>query len=208
MYIAIEGIKGSGKTTLISMISEALREQKRDFTVLRHTARISCPSVYEFLNDRIKMLRNYDCWNSLLYSRRAQYSHNNIHDARLIIGDRSVATSYAVRWRKWGDPVKCIHYVDKTEKALRVPDHIIMLDTFPEVAFERINQRIKTDTVKADETISRLELVRSNYFEVMGYRPGRLSGTDWTVLDGNREIKNVFEDLSEILNNLNGELIL
>ncbi len=202
MYLAIEGIKGSGKSTLASMVHTQLKSIREDFALIRHTGKIPCPSVIEFLNGNFHFLQKSDCWNRFFYSRRAHYSQKNIKANSLIIGDRSIATSYAVRWDKWGNPDKCIRYVDKTENSLMVPDVIVLIDTQPEEAARRINLRIKRDTVQADESLPRLHAIRRNYFEIMNYRPERLKNTQWHIIDGNRNLRHVFDDFTEILNKI------
>ncbi|UOQ76529.1 hypothetical protein MUN84_18625 [Hymenobacter sp. 5516J-16] len=143
MYICLEGLKGCGKSTLLTSAQQLLATHSVPFDLVAPTN--SAPlehSWTERLSAWLPCLRRLDAWNEHLYAERSRYATDAGQWQRpLILGDRSIVTSYATRWYKWGNPKRCVERVNTLEAHLPAPDHIILLDLTPQQAWARARTR-------------------------------------------------------------------
>ncbi len=115
MYVSLEGVKGSGKTTILTLLIQAFQKSGVPFAVVAPTRPvISQRPVIERLATNFQFLRHYDRFNEALYAARSNYvAQHTDWNIPLLIGDRSIVTSYVSRWRKWeNNPQLCIRRVD------------------------------------------------------------------------------------------------
>src|SRR5437870_4709825 len=98
MYFALEGIKGSGKTTVFEAVCNELALNSLAFATLRPTHRIGEASVIEFLQRKTGQW-----WPDWLVERFFAMRSNRQctrlpKRCSLVFGERSVLTSYVTRW--------------------------------------------------------------------------------------------------------------
>lgn len=200
MYICLEGLKGCGKSTLLTSARQLLATHSVPFDLVAPTN--SAPlehSWTERLSAWLPCLRRLDAWNERLYAERSQYATDAGQWQRpLILGDRSIVTSYATRWYKWGNPQKCVARVNALEAHLPAPDHIILLDLTPHQAWERARARGRTYG-QHDETLPRLHQAREAYFQIQRFGIPRLRHTQWHVLDAGQAPDAVFRDWQRLM---------
>jgi thymidylate kinase len=203
MYIAIEGVKGSGKSTIIDRIIYGLKLSGCDLKLIAPTRSPKGFSLIESISSAVPWLLMCDYWNEILYAVRSNREARRIKKQdHLLLGDRSIATSYVTRWNKYGDPNKCISRVNAIEPLLLAPDHILYLDVTPETALSRIRNRPKRNYGLKDETESRVVEAIDNYKSVMAYGIKRLSNTVWHSIDANKKLDEVLEQIKPAIENL------
>lgn len=205
MYICIEGIKGSGKTTLVNELKYYFERSRREFEIASPTKPI--PNSYvERIFKIFRFLRRIDVCNEYLYAARSNYVGKNIDwNCNLIIGDRSIITSYVTRWYKWSTPEICVERVNRLEKHIKVPDYIIFLDISVEKALERIKNR-KRDYGSTDETPERLQQAISAYKEIYKIGLDKLRKIEhkskWFFVNADQAPKELFYEVVAIIENI------
>ena len=130
LYIAIEGLDGSGKSTLVDNLSCKLSHDKRILQVARPTKSIEgLDSLLERINMRYPTLSRNDIFRIFLYAERSRNATRHIDWSKgLILGDRSIVTSYATRWRRiLGSRQMSLLLVNIIESSIPAPDHILFL---------------------------------------------------------------------------------
>lgn len=164
-YIAIEGPKGCGKSSLL----ERLPQRLRDFGL---TVAMLCPTrpiPGQHPLERLAAGSDDDALRERLYAARSNYHAMQVpQDARLILGDRSILTSYATRWERApaGQKRGYIERVDAMEYLIGLPDHVIQLNVPEEHLLARLQARRERDYGRHDETPERLRSVLAAYREM------------------------------------------
>jgi len=205
IYIALEGIKGCGKSTIVNRIYRDLIESGIKTAMVAPTRVGKKLSFYEIVSRYFSVIRKIDKWNELLYARRSNNSINLIKgDEMILLGDRSIMTSYVYRWKKWSNYRICVERVNNLENNIPSPDHILFLDIDPIEALRRIKLREKRDKCYREETIERLTESYKNYLEVMNSRIEKLNNTKIHFINANQPLEMVYNDVqnkfSEIIN--------
>ena len=203
MYICLEGLKGCGKSTLLSAARELLTTHQVPFALVETTRPMPVErSWQERLCAQLPCLRHLDAWNELLYAQRARYAAATAcWQQPLVLGDRSLVTSYVTRWRKWGSPLTCIRRVDRLEGPVPAPDHVVLLDVDPRLAWERAQAR-RRSYGQHDESLARLYEARDAYHQIAAFGIPRLQRTQWHVLDGNQTPQLVLRDWLQLMKQL------
>jgi thymidylate kinase len=185
-YICLEGVKGCGKTTLLEALKTRLDQLGIHWAAVSPTKATAGFSWVELAAARIPALRRVDRFNEHLYACRSNAAARRADwQAPLVLGDRGIITSYVARWHKWADPERCIRRVDRLERAIRPPDHVIYLQIDIWTALERIQHRHGRAYGRQDETPKRLAENIEAYRALMRGTPpiARLAGARWHVID-------------------------
>lgn len=202
IYICLEGVKGSGKTTLFSAITAALDRQGIDWAAVSPTRATRGRSLPEFVAACIPALRQVDLFNEYLYACRSNHAARRADWGKaLLLGDRSVITSYVTRWHKYPDPERCIQRVNRLETAIHRPDHVIYLQIDLQVALNRIFSRHGRTYGHHDETGRRLVENMEAYNAIrLGSHPiARLAGICWHVIDAGQSREAVFRQCWQMI---------
>lgn len=192
MYIALEGIKGVGKSTLLTQLRGWLERAQIDYQLLSPTKPMPADLWWERAAQQ-PIFEQDDQFRQALYAARSNYHAAHIDfDHGLILGDRSVLTSLVTRW----DMTQClginprdyVAYVRQMEWVIPLPDHVILLDVADEVLLPRLAARPR-NYGKQDECLERLHAARAAYHALEEHADCLgLSSIRWHHLDGNRNL--------------------
>lgn len=192
LFVTFEGIDGSGKSTVSSMVASEL--EKRDFNVR-------------------KTMEPTEGWTGKAV-RQSIREGNPVATALLFVADRAHHAERIRGWLGGGKIVICDRYFDSTfayqkaalagkmknpEKWLRAlhsfdfpkPDITFLFDIDPKVGMERISGR---ETTERFEKAEFLEKVRKNYLTLAKAEPKR-----FVVVDASLPKEKVAKQVLEIL---------
>ena len=187
MYICLEGIKGSGKTTVFDLVKAKIDHQGIPYSLLCPTKPISGFNLREWFHSHISFLRNYDWWNSWIYSVRSNRSALLALKEKksLIFGDRSILTSYVTKRIHGLNWEKVIGLTNRMEKIIPLPDIVIYFKIDPSVALIRLKERKNHLSIKKDETLESLTRAATFYSEMRDtQRFPEFSSIKWIEVDG------------------------
>ena len=192
MFITFEGGEGTGKTTLIHRVYDALKS-KYDIIMTREPGGSPIAEIirYVVLNPKNKgMTARTEAL--LIAAARAQHLDDKILPAlnagKIVLCDRYLDSSLAYQAcaRELGfDFVLAInHYATE-----HMPDITFYIDLEPEVGIARIAQRKKFDRLD-QETLAYHHMVRKGYQEVVKRYPERM-----VVIDGTQSLDDITDQI-------------
>jgi len=195
MYIAIEGLKGAGKSTLIMHLQPWLEARGVVFSVLCPTQPM--PEDHELEKRAMRCeYSDADGFRETLYAARSNYHARRVSFTQpLVLGDRSIFTSFATRWQRV-ESMGMANYVSSVrqlEGNIPYPDHVILLSLPDDVLLARLASR-QRDYGLEDECISRLEAAKTAYAEleknadVLGF-----AKTHWHHVDSHQHVDDLVE---------------
>lgn len=139
-YIALEGVDGSGKSTVARLLVERLVASGEDAIVVREPGGTAVGEVVRGLlldSDRL------DEWAEvfLFAAQRAELAREVIVPAlrggKWVVSDRSYYSSIAYQGRGRGLGVAKVREINEIGLDGVVPDHVFVLDVEPDVALSR-----------------------------------------------------------------------
>lgn len=202
MYICLEGVKGCGKTTVFETIIKELQGRNVNYATLSPTKKSEKSSILEYFHEKFTFLHKIDFWNEMIYANRSNNAAKSIDwSQNLILGDRSIVTSYVTRWNRWHTPEYCIDRINKKHKFIQAPDIIIYLDISISTVMSRIKLRENRTYGKHDETIERIEEAINSYKKIMDYKIKKLENTQWFIVNAEQSPEQVAGDCLTIIFN-------
>lgn len=184
LVIALEGIKGSGKSTLYQAVLGGCMYMPMQLHGYTPTAPAPAHLPVTAYLQACPNLAAQDKWQQKLYAERAQWHAAQVPPhAQCIWADRSLATSYATRWYKWATPSIAIKRVDALHGGVPIPDYIIWLNCPPALAMERIAARPQRSYGLQHQTAESLQHAYGAYQAMMRKPPPRLAATQWIEVD-------------------------
>ncbi|HOJ09189.1 MAG TPA: dTMP kinase [Clostridiales bacterium] len=178
LFISVEGIDGSGKTTQIGLMKSYLEEKGYEVIVTREPGGTS-------IGEKIRSIL-LDPQNSemdqvtemLLYaSARAQIIHELIKPAidkgKIVICDRFLDSSYAYQGYGRGIDIELITRVNSVAVCGIMPDITFLFDIVPETALKRRFASSTPDRIEREE-LDFYTRVYNGYKELAALYPERI----------------------------------
>ena len=171
MYIAIEGLKGTGKSTLLEILLPHLMAHFDSTQYRITTLRPTKPMPEDHpLEHMFYQHQNNDAYLRLLYAARSNYHASRTDwNADLIISDRSILTSLAVRWQNTKEehmtPSQHYEQVRAQEDVIAIPDIIIQLDAPDTILLDRYVKRDR-QYGQHEESLESVMNMRSSYTQL------------------------------------------
>ncbi|MBR31396.1 MAG: dTMP kinase [Spirochaetaceae bacterium] len=167
LFIVLEGIDGSGKTTAWEFLREALASDA-DVIFLREPTNLPTGQrLRACLQGKSPAPETDDGWMELfLADRRANVTENVIpalSQGKVIVQDRYIYSTAAYQSDNTDRAVELL----ELQKEFPGPDGIIFLDLTPEQALQRIDSRSGSEGREHFETLDRLERIYANYQSIL-----------------------------------------
>ncbi|MBI5810143.1 MAG: dTMP kinase [Deltaproteobacteria bacterium] len=206
LFITLEGIEGSGKSTQMELLREHLEDKGKDVLTLREPGGVwLAEMVRPILLNRAEGMNMEPLAELFLYEAcRAQLVKQRIRPAlgkgRVVVCDRFTDAILAYQGYGRGLDIQAVAGINRLAAFGLVPDLTILIDISPEAGLKRAFKRIegKEGAAKEDrfenESLKFHTKVRDGYLKIAGTDPKRVR-----VINGEREIASVHRDICDII---------
>lgn len=199
MYIAVEGLKGVGKSTLLDSLCQRLRDENVRFSLLTPTRPLPYACWIEGLAKHWPSLRQYDYFCQSLYAYRSN-GHSRLTDwtQPLILGDRSILTSLVTRWPHQNCYMQAqyVQQVRAREHEIQWPDEVMYLSVPLPQLLKRLQSRCR-NYGQYDECVERLTAAAQAYDSLahVGEFLGLPAKMNWHTVDAAQQPEQVLEEV-------------
>ena len=183
LYICLEGLDGTGKSTAFSYISDRLNELGIHYATIAPTKAGDANALIERIFKRYPILDHSRFLRQFKFAARSNLAARNVDwQKKLILGDRSIITSYIAHFGKNPIANKLITVViNFMEREIYAPDYVIYLYVNDEAILRsRLNIRDRAKDI--DETDLRRKQMRLHYEQIKKNAPKRVSHTIWLTI--------------------------
>lgn len=170
MIIAVEGIDGAGKHTLVTAIQDELGAQTLSFP--RYEESIHAQLAHDALHGRMGDVTDSAFAMATLFALDRHGAKELLDeyvdtDDRILILDRYVASNAAYTSARTGDEAAAgwVAELEFGRLGLPKPDLQVLVDTAPEVARERAERREATDESRARDRYERDRALQAATFQ-------------------------------------------
>ena len=205
MFITLEGIEGSGKTTQIKYLMEYFESQGQQCVTTREPGGTAIGNkIRSILLDPESKDMEPTAELLLYMADRAQHINSVVKPAlvagRIVLCDRYFDATVVYQGFARGLDIDIITQLHAILFDDLKPDHTLLLDLAPEVglarAWKQLNsgQRANGESRFEEETIAFHEKVRSGYLELARREPDR-----FRIIDATRDAQQVQADIQKVL---------
>lgn len=200
MFITLEGGEGSGKSTQIRLLADALRTMGRSVVTTREPG--GTPEAEKIRDFLVK--RDGGNWTPmaecmLLYAARQMHVENLIKPAlsegKIVVSDRFSDSTRAYQSFGHGLPLETIEQIDHLALGGFKPDLTFILDLPVETGLARAGKRMNADQSQEDRFeklgTSFHDRLRQGYLQIAKTNPERC-----VVIDATRSIEQIAADLA------------
>lgn len=183
--LVIEGVDGSGKTTLATHLTRLLKEQGLPVVETREPGKTALGLKLRSLLQEGQVPICQKAEYLLFAANRAQHMHDIIAPALsqrcLVLSDRLSDSSLVYQGYARGLDQSVLQYINSWTLDAYEPDLMIYVRVSAEVAYERTRKRAQGLSSFEKEGLSFMKLITQGYEELVASRPGIM------VVDGNLE---------------------
>jgi len=208
MFITLEGIEGSGKTTQIRHIAEFLEREGRECVITREPGGTAIGKKIRAILLDPESKEMAPLTELLLYTAdRAQHIMEVVNPAlsegKTILCDRYFDATLVYQGYARGIEIGLINRLHRLILKDLKPDVTLLLDLPPEIGLSRAWKQIKSGTRAGvetrfeEETLSFHEKVRAGYLELSRLEPER-----FRVIDASKDEDQVRVDILKALSEL------
>jgi dTMP kinase len=199
-FITLEGVEGSGKSTLINFIRDSIESNGKKVVVTREPGGIDiAEQIRSVILDK-KNIKMDGRTEALLYAaaRRQHLVETvipSLNEGNIVLCDRFIDSSLAYQGYARGLGINEVFSVNKFAIEGLMPDLTLYLDLDPQIGLNRIAKNKGREINRLDlEEINFHVKVREGYEEVMKMFPERM-----VRIDANQDIGKVMADINEVL---------
>ena len=205
MFITIEGIEGSGKTSQIKHIADFLKDHGLDYVITREPGgTITGKKIRSILLDPEN--KDIDPIAELLLYNADRVHHINkiirpsLSKGKIIICDRYFDSTIAYQGYARGLNISLIKKLHELVAENLKPDITFLLDLKPKIGLERVWKQVKNgersfiETRFEKEVLSFHEKVRKGFLAMAEFEPDRFK-----IIDASQNITNVKKIIIKIL---------
>jgi dTMP kinase len=194
LFIAFEGIDGSGKSTQVKLLSESLKQEGiKVYTTFEPTDSPIGSIITNIFRHRIES--DHKTIAGLFVADRLDHLLNKtngilkkLQEGFTVITDRYYLSSYAYQGAHV--PMDWVIQANAMSAELLRPDLNIFIDITPQTGMQRLNN--SRSNIELFETTKNLKLVRKQYLEVIE----RLQNEEQIfITDGNRDSQLIASDI-------------
>lgn len=199
LFIAFEGIDGSGKSTQVKLLTEKLIAAGHQiYSTFEPTDSPIGSLIRNIFKGR--MAADHQTIAALNVADRLDHLHNEINgllkkkeEGFTIITDRYYFSSYA--YHGVHVDIDWVIAANALSAAIMKPDINIFIDVAPEVSMKRLNST--RGTIELYETLENLQQVRNKFLEAFD----KLKDVEKIVtIDGNQSVQKISEDVWKAIN--------
>ena len=201
LFISLEGIEGTGKTTQASLVNEFLHQQGYDSIITEEPGGTFIGSRIRDILLSVQHTEMDPVTELLLYfADRAQHIRELIQPAlearKIVITDRFTDSTLAYQGYGRGIDIDFIIEIDRISTSCMRPDITLLLDLDAEEGLRR-NKRINKEDRLELEDVAFHKKVRAGYLELATREPDRIKLIEATEDIGNiqRKIQKIITDL-------------
>ncbi|MEC1719974.1 dTMP kinase [Schinkia azotoformans] len=198
--ITLEGVEGSGKSTLINYIKDFLEYSGKSIVVTREPGGIDIAEQIRSVILNKKNTKMDGRTEALLYAAaRRQHLVEKIipslNEDKIVLCDRFIDSSLAYQGYARGLGIDEVLSINEFAIGNFMPNLTLYLDLDPQVGLTRIRKNKEREVNRLDlEEMNFHTKVKEGYEEVLAKFPNRI-----VRIDANQEIENVFSDIKKVL---------
>jgi len=199
MFITIEGPDGSGKTTQVPLLAEAIRQAGYDLVVTREPGGTEIGDQVRQVIMDLKNKQMFPATEILLFqSSRAQLVRElilpSLKAGKVVLCDRYADSTLAYQgYGHQTDLATLRQIIDFATGGLK-PDLTLYLDIDVEAGLRRRSEGDDKWDRMDDYDLAFHQRVREGYHEMIAAEPER-----WVAIDGGRSVEKVQEDLQRVV---------
>ncbi len=198
--ITLEGVEGSGKSTLINYIKDFLEYRGKSIVVTREPGGIDiAEQIRSVILDKNNTKMDGRTEALLYAAARRQHLVEKIipslKEDKIVLCDRFIDSSLAYQGYARGLGIDEVLSINEFAIGDFMPNLTLYLDLDPQVGLNRIRNNKEREVNRLDlEEMNFHNKVKEGYEEVLVKFPERI-----VRIDANQEIENVFSDIKKVL---------
>lgn len=203
LFITLEGIEGSGKSTQLAYVVECLQNKNKDVVCTREPGGTMVgEKIRNILLDKKLPSMHIETELMLMCAARVEHVKSVIEPAlnqgKYVVCDRFFDATYAYQGFGRGIDIDRIDKLREFSIGSLQPDMTLLLDVTLDVSESRVDARGERDRFE-DEKLTFYEKIRGGYLEMAKNQSARIKIIDATksISDVQSNIKQYVDDLIE-----------